>query len=219
MLTKYEKNEFVEKTEKITERIFENKKESVLFFKVLVNYLEKTNVNNLQINQLSDRDLENPEKMKDFFSMSLHIMADIAAEESEFAPTYTTGQLAKYFGVSITTINNWINNGRFKGVNKTGKHAQARISANAIWISKTGKMYPISEIVNDWEEAQAANGENKFETNEIEFLVEQMALYEGKYGGNFENTLGKVKKLSPEEETDATTWSYFKDKFDNLNAD
>ncbi|MCM3359535.1 hypothetical protein [Psychrobacillus sp. MER TA 171] len=80
-----------------------------------------------------------------------------------FAPFYTIRQLACYFGVSITTINNWIKEGRFIGVERTEKNGQAQISANTLWRARTGKLYPISLIINDWETGQ----EKKEEINLI----------------------------------------------------
>lgn len=51
------------------------------------------------------------------------------------------------------------------------------------------------------------------------FLIEQMAIYEKKYDGVFENTLGLKVDTSPEEETDAEVWSYLRKRFENLNVD
>lgn len=215
LLTTFEKREFVRRTPELTNRIFENEDDSLLFFKVLVNFFDKTNVNNLQLSKLNESVLGNPEKMKKYLSQTLELMADIASEDTEFSPTYTTGQLAKYFGVSITTINNWINEGRFKGVERTEKNAQARISANTSWRSRTGKLYRIADIVKEWEDEQE---ENLYDTDEILFLTEQITLYEVKYGGDFESTLGSKENFTSEEQTDADTWSYFKRKFDEVNV-
>ncbi|PIC94775.1 hypothetical protein CSV69_14875 [Sporosarcina sp. P26b] len=215
MLTMFEKKEFVKRTPELTKRLFENEDDSLLFFKVMVNYLEKTNINNFQFSKLNDSILGNTEEMEKCLSKILEEMAEIAAEDTNFAPAYTTGQIAKYFGVSITTINNWIKEGRFVGVERTEKNSQARISANTLWKSRTGKMYTVDNIVKEWEEEQE---ENLYDSNERLFLVEQIALYEGKYGGDFESTLGSMDDLSSEEQTDAAAWSYFIRKFDALNV-
>lgn len=215
MLTTFEKREFVKRAPALTNRIFENEDDSLLFFKVIVNYLDKTNINNLQLSKLNESILDNTVEMKKHLSQTFKLMADIAAEENEFVPTYTTGQVAKYFGVSITTINNWIKEGRFEGVERTEKNAQARISANTLWKSRTGKLYVVTDIVKAWEEEQE---ENLYDLDERSFLVEQMALYEDKYGGDFEHTLGLKEDLSSEEQTDAATWAYFKRKFHEYNV-
>lgn len=215
MLTTFEKREFVKRAPALTNRIFEDEDDSLLLFKVIVNYLDKTNINNLQLSKLNESVLEDPEEMKKLLSQTFQLMADIAAEENEFAPAYTTGQIAKYFGVSITTINNWIKEGRFEGVERTEKNAQARISANTLWKSRTGKLYLVADIVKEWEEEQE---ENLYDIDERSFLAEQTALYEVKYGGDFERTLGLKEDLTSEEQTDAAAWSYFKRKFEECNV-
>ncbi|MDW0118131.1 hypothetical protein QTL97_14440 [Sporosarcina thermotolerans] len=215
----YEKMAFDERAEKITERIFEDKSESILFFKVLVNYLDMTSKNKLGLDKLSESVLENSTEMKSYFSKTLKVMADIAVQADEILPVYTTGQLSKFFGVSITTINNWINEGKFIGVERSERNSQARISADTLWMAKTGKLYSVAQIVNEWEEEQDALGNNRYDSEEKNFLVDQMALYEKKYGGDFESTLGMKDGLSPEEETDAAAWSYFRRKFDAIRDD
>lgn len=133
----------------------------------------------------------------------------------------TIGQLAKYFGVSITTINNWISDGRFLGVERTKTNKQARISANTIWISRTGKQYPVSQIIKDWEEEQEELGTNNLkDNNEALFLINQLSLYETKYGGEFEKTLRlkKEDELTSEESTDASAWKCFIERQKAINV-
>lgn len=215
----FEKRVFDDKAENITERIFENENESILFFKVLVNYLDMTSKNKLGLDKLSESVLENSLEMKAYFLETLKAMAEIAARADELTPVYTTGQLAKYFGVSITTINNWINEGKFIGVERIEKNIQSRISADTLWKAKTGKLYSVAQIVKEWEEEQKALGNNRYDTDEVKFLTEQLVLYEKKYGGDFEGTLGLKEELSSEEQTDAAAWSYFRRKFDGLRDD
>ncbi|MGE6377303.1 helix-turn-helix domain-containing protein [Peribacillus muralis] len=218
MLTKFEQREFVKRTPKLATRIFQDQDDSILLFKVLANYVEKTNINSLALGNLSETVLDEPEKMKQYVTLILRHMANVAVEESEFAPSYTTGQLAKYFGVSITTINNWIKEGRFQGVERKESNKQVRISANTLWKSRNGKLHPVSKIVQAWEGEQAEQGENLSDTNEIAFLINQMAVYEDKYGGDFEQKLGGRTDLTPEEETDAAAWKYLMKRFNDLNV-
>lgn len=141
------------------------------------------------------------------------------SEFNIFAPFYTIRKLACYFGVSITTINNWIKEGRFIGVERTEKNGQAQISANTLWMARTEKLYPISLIINEWEDEQEIIGRNQFNNDEVTFLIEQIALYVEKYGGVFEKTLGLKVDMSPEEETDADIWSYLRKRIENHNVD
>jgi transposase len=46
--------------------------------------------------------------------------------------SYSTGELAKYYDVSITAINKWINQGRFKNIERAEKNKQLRISENTL---------------------------------------------------------------------------------------
>ncbi|PJN89183.1 helix-turn-helix domain-containing protein [Bacillus sp. mrc49] len=218
MLTKFEQREFVKRTPKLATRIFQDQDDSLLLFKVLANYVDKTNINSLALGNLSETVLDEPEKMKQYVTLILRHMANVAVEESEFAPSYTTGQLAKYFGVSITTINNWIKEGRFQGVERKESNKQARISANTLWKSRNGKLHPVSKIVQAWEGEQLEQGVNLSDTNEIAFLIKQMAAYEDKHGGDFEQKLGGRKDLTPEEETDAAAWKYIMKRFNDLNV-
>nr|WP_226036893.1 helix-turn-helix domain-containing protein [Aquibacillus saliphilus] len=220
MLTTFEKREFVRRRGDLTQRIFQDESESLLLFKVLVNFLDKTNVNKLNFSELQESILENNEQVQSYLNDILEYMANIASEESDFAPTYTTGQLAKYFGVSITTINNWINEGRFIGVNRDETNKQVRISANTLYKSRNGKQYPVSRYVQTYENEQAEPEGNLYDTNESLFIINQLALYEEKYHGEFTKTLGEksLDEMTPEERTDMSTWKYFLRRQESLNV-
>jgi len=220
VLTTFEKREFVKRKGSLTKRILQDENESLLFFKVLVNFVDKTNVNRLNLSRLNESILENNEQVQIYFDQILEYMANIAAEESDFAPTYTTGQLAKYFGVSITTINNWINEGRFVGVKRDETNKQVKISANTIYKSRNGEQYPISQVVQEYEAEQAELGENPNDFNEALFIINQLALYEDKYDGDFTKAFGSKsqEELSAEELTDVETWKYFLRRQEALNV-
>lgn len=63
---------------------------------------------------------------------------------------YTTGELSKYFGVSITAINKWIDQGSFIGVERLEKNKQIRISENTLWKSRNGNTIPVKQIVETY---------------------------------------------------------------------
>ncbi|MFD4705966.1 hypothetical protein ACFWM3_14010 [Gottfriedia sp. NPDC058432] len=79
-----------------------------MFFKVLVNYVDKREGNKLQYSKLSEQILSDSELLKTYYREILNLLADVASNQDESVSEYTTGQLSIYFGVSITTINNWI---------------------------------------------------------------------------------------------------------------
>ncbi|WP_374016556.1 helix-turn-helix domain-containing protein [Paenibacillus thiaminolyticus] len=63
--------------------------------------------------------------------------------------TYTSGELAKYFGVSQTTITNWHKEGRFEGITyHPGK--QLRVPEDTRFRLASGGLIPISEVVEMW---------------------------------------------------------------------
>lgn len=120
--------------------------------------------------------------------------------------SYSIGEIAKYFGVSITTINNWLKEGRFLGVPGRAKNKQTRISENAVWISSTGKRFYIKDLITE-----AVENEKKREAaskdEEKKSLMEVLSYYEKKYGDTYEKINNKVSKTS-EELRDLSEWGY-----------
>ena len=131
---------------------------------------------------------------------------DYLLEANESAEIfYTTGEIAKYFSVSIATVNNWINEGRFVGVIKAaGK--QARIPNNALWKASNGKEYRISDIIQERLEDLKTLEIN--EDEEKRGLLQEISRLEEKYGGSFETTLKTKTNKSDSELSDAMYWKY-----------
>lgn len=208
VFTTYEKNEFIDKSiDSLTEHIFQNTNDRMLFFKVLVNFIEKTN-NQFSYSSLSEQVLDDGELLKVYYQEILKYMADIAAAQQVEVIEYSTGDLAKYFGVSITTINNWIKDGRFLGYKRNEINEHARIKGNTLWKAKTGKAYPVQEIVDEWVKDNLEANQN--DENEKVFLINQVAAFDIKYKGSFEQTLGKkhLREMTAQEESDASVWKY-----------
>ncbi|KZL88394.1 helix-turn-helix domain protein [Clostridium magnum DSM 2767] len=119
--------------------------------------------------------------------------------------SYSIGEIAKYFGVSITTINNWLKEGRFLGVPGRAKN-KTRISENAVWISSTGERFCIKDLIAEAvenEKKRAASSKNE----EKNALMEVLSYYEEKYGDTYEKIKNKVSKTS-EELRDLSEWRY-----------
>nr|WP_286674443.1 helix-turn-helix domain-containing protein [Clostridium sp. ZBS14] len=123
-----------------------------------------------------------------------------AAVEEEI--NYTTGELSKYFGVSITAINKWIDQGRFIGVERLEKNKQVRISENTLWKSRKGNTIPVKQIVETYIEETSSNKER------ISAMKECIKFFENKYGGSFENVYKNKKDISPEDEANFREWEY-----------
>jgi hypothetical protein len=67
--------------------------------------------------RLDDSVLSNSNAMIGSLSEMLKFVVMVAAEGTS-QKLYNTGQLSKFFGVSITSINNWINEDRFIGIQR-----------------------------------------------------------------------------------------------------
>lgn len=116
-------------------------------------------------------------------------------------------ELAKYFGVSISTINLWINEGRFIGFEKSEKYEKCRVKENALWKNSNGEFISVKEVVAMW--YRQYNKDNKLtQDEEIDILVEELTFFEKKYGGNYENTLMLKKDKTNSEEKDSAEWRF-----------
>lgn len=126
------------------------------------------------------------------------------AQEEEIGKVYSTGQLAKYFGVSITTINNWIGAGRFIGVERSERNKQARISENNYWISPTEERFLVREIVETYEQKEkrgistSPNREEKL--NRIRYVVDSINFFEKRYGKSYAEVI--TEKGNPDDSMD-----------------
>lgn len=128
---------------------------------------------------------------------------------------YSTGELAKYFGVSQTTINKWIEKGRFEGVQREATNKQVRISGETWFTSSTGVRYQVKEVVTAWEQEQAETTAIP-KVTEAEFIAKYLEHFRNKYGGDYEETLGiRQHEWTDEEETDASMWSFFRERYLN----
>jgi len=119
--------------------------------------------------------------------------------------TYTTVELARIFGVSTTTINNWIHEGRFKGIVSKEKNKQSRISESTLWESSNGEQISVKKIAKMYKkqniESISKEEEQKILKNEIEF-------FESKYSGNYNETLLNKECKTEEELSDESEWKY-----------
>lgn len=217
VFTVYEHKKFEKQAGSFTRQLVQNEEFSLLFFKMLANYVDKTSANKFQYSQLNEGNLKDKQSLVNYVENVLKFMSNIAAEDAMFSPTYTTGQLAQYFGVSITTINNWIKEGRFVGVDRPETNKQVRIPSNTMWKSREGKYFSVAQIIEDYERENEDMPEAQDETV---FLVNQLANYEMKYNGSFQETLGAKHEdlLTAEEASDVETWKYFMKRLDTLNV-
>ena len=125
--------------------------------------------------------------------------------DAESVRQYSTREIARYFGVSITTINNWIAEDRFVGIQKSGPRKHARIPESALWRTSTGEGIPVQEIIQAYE-ATAPRPHTPEDARKQHW--EDLQRLQTKYGGTFEATLGARQPQSLEEERDTWEWKY-----------
>jgi hypothetical protein len=213
MITEIEKKELLQQTDVIAERFLNDPKTGTIILKVFSNYLSKTTPTVFYENKINDEMLTNPLEMKSYLSNLMKHMVNIAAEENDYVPEYTTGQLAKFFGVSITSINNWIKDGRFVGIERADKFKQARIPEDTLWISSSGKRIPVSEIIEFYMREQPSTHLTKIE--ELKLLADEVVFFEKKYGGPYEKTLGCKGEKTEQESRDEQEWAYLLERIDS----
>ncbi|WP_252255123.1 helix-turn-helix domain-containing protein [Clostridium sp. ZBS12] len=167
--------------------------------KIIVNYVAKTSSNQSELKNINEEIFENKNLIKSYLNKTIDYMIEAAVEEEI---NYTTGELSKYFGVSITAINKWIDQGRFIGVERLEKNKQVRISENTLWKSRKGNTIPVKQIVETYIEETSSNKER------ISAMKESIKFFENKYGGSFENVYKNKKDISPEDEANFREWEY-----------
>lgn len=205
MLTIVEKVKLLNSAPRLSKKLTGHE-EADLLIQLLSMYIKKTNASEYVPFHGSNEDQEK------CLEEILSYMAEVAAVDEESYKYYTTGELSTYFGVSITTINNWVNEGRFVGVGRRKPHEQLKVSGDVKWKSRSGEVFNVSEIVKGWEDDQKSMGTNLYDFDEKAFLEKRISLYEQKYDGTYELTLGSKEKLLAEEHTDAEAWNYYRRK-------
>ncbi|PER55716.1 hypothetical protein CN495_08155 [Bacillus thuringiensis] len=213
VLTVVEQNRFVQETiGTLTSRGTQSYVDKVLLFKVLAIAVDKSIPNNkYQFSQMDERLLKNPEVLDSCLQDLLAFLSEYVIEEEETV-TYTTTELAEIFDVSVQTIHNWIEAGRFVGIEKGKRNKHIEIAGNTAWKARNGKMHLVSDFVKEWEEEKArVRGASVTSDNEYDFLVNRVVKFEEQYGGEWGSTLGKkdIKEMTAQEESDASMWRYF----------
>lgn len=180
-----------------------------LFIMALANYIEKTSYEKpnaiLQEVQLC---LAEQNTHRALQRMLVHMVTVGTSEETLDMRMYSTGEIARFFGVSVATVNNWVNQGRFLGVEKGERFKQVRIPENAVYQASTGVHTTVAEAAEAYEHEQLRLNRTRplSDAEELAELVNAVVHFEKKYEGTIEETLGLRPKLTPEEARDAQQW-------------
>ncbi len=180
-----------------------------LFIKALANYIEKTSIHNPDVMLQEVQSCLNEQNTHRALQRLLVHMVNVGTSEDALnMRMYTTGEVARFFGVSVATINNWINQGRFLGVEKGDRFKQVRIPENAIYHAPTGVQTKIADAAEGYVVEQSIlNRDNPMsDAEELAELVNAVVHFEKKYGGTYEKTLGIKNELTPDETRDAQQW-------------
>lgn len=185
-------------------------KKARIFLSALVNYIEKTSP--ISSDYFTELKLDGNETVSE---LSTHMqrlfvhMVSVGVEDNLTARMYSTGDVARFFGVSVMTVNNWINQGRIIGVEKASRHKRARIPESAIYISSLGERITIKEAAELYEQEQKRTTIRSLSpTEELQEIVNSIVYFEKKYGGEYKDTLAQKSELTSQEERDAAEWSH-----------
>jgi hypothetical protein len=181
-----------------------------LFIMALANYIEKTSIHNPEpILQEVLRCLTEQNPHRALQRLFVHMVTVGTSDDALNIRMYSTGDVARFFGVSVATINNWINQGRLHGVEKGERFKQVRIPGNAVYVATTGVKTVVAEAAEVYEVEQNRFNRTKpmTEAEKLAELVNAVVHFERKYGGTYKETLGSRSNLSSDESRDAEQWS------------
>lgn len=203
MITEYEKIKAIQHTDDLASLLVNNE-EGALYYKIFANFISKANpINEFKFDEAI---LRNNNEMINSLSEILKHMVKVATENDSLK-YHTTGQLSKFFGVSITSINNWINEGRFIGIERSTPNKQVRIPENTMWRSSNGQLIPIKDVVEMWKK-EHSNQFNLTKDDELTALNNEINFFEKKYRGSYEQTLKLKDELTESELLDKEEWEY-----------
>lgn len=126
---------------------------------------------------------------------------------------FKTTYLSEVFGVSVTAINNWIDEGRFIGYRREpNKHA--RIPHFTPFQFRDGRVEPLGLIVERYRRQQS---ESFADDDEKAMLTDEITFLQQKYGGKKLEEIFDFGKLTSEQENDISRWRFYKARLEELS--
>ncbi len=215
-LITFEDRKLVE--EELARDIQENQRYGLAAFKFIYRLLyridsseELKRVYDTFMNQTHSGD-SSREEFASAFNQLLQMAFEYAAA-SDKPLLYTTGQLAAYFGVSTTTINNWLRDKRisYPGMEDKPSFKQARIPDTAIYKSTNGRETVIREVIQEYEVRKSLEPVYD-EVERMKELVKIVLAFETQYGGRYEEVEARLGDPSSSDDwkwaRDADEWRY-----------
>lgn len=185
--------------------------EGKLFQKIITNYIGTHDPVMATLFPDDDKMLANDANVAD---LSDKLAQYLICYSEDLGVTYSTGDLAKYFGVSIVTINNWINEGRFLDfVKEPTRHA--RIPASCRWRATNGKIYTVQDFITHAKEEARKRAEIIPEEHR-QLVANELQWFTNRYGENGLAVLeAKGDQKNEEEKRDAYEWRYWLSRSNN----
>ncbi len=183
-----------------------------IFLMALANYIEKTSPLSKDevFEKILLKDLQSTSDLSAQLQLLLVHMVEVGVENGLVTKIYTTGDVARFFGVTVATVNNWLSLKRLTGVEKEARYKQARIPETATYTAVTGDVMTIKEAAEIYEaNKKRTTVLSLTPSQELQELLHEIIFFEKKYGGEFKNTLAqKIEKLTPAEQRDANEWKH-----------
>ncbi|GGG06675.1 hypothetical protein [Paenibacillus aceti] len=136
-----------------------------------------------------------------------------SAAESTMYDSYKTTYLAEVFNVSVTAINNWIDEGRFINYQRE-PHKHARIPHFTPFQHRDRRIEPLGLIV---ERYRRQENKSFADDDERDMLVGQIELLKQKYGGKDFNDAFDCENLTNEQESDRSRWRFYMARLEELS--
>ncbi|MFB5269509.1 hypothetical protein ACE41H_22380 [Paenibacillus enshidis] len=181
-ITYSEKNQFIKNSSHIAEELalrLNDFNDSVLLFKVLTHALRN---NESIVQEFDEAIFENHAAFqKEFEALlkhALYVATDSQVAAAMQVEEYSPSQLAKFFGVSIMTIHNWLDQDRFVGFKKAGSNKHNKIPDDTEFIMASGKRVLVRDVVSMWNKQEAETIQKA--ESDLDYYTRQIAYYEKK---------------------------------------
>ncbi|MFD1673512.1 hypothetical protein [Alicyclobacillus fodiniaquatilis] len=141
----------------------------------------------------------------------LHQVVTEVADSAATTPgmVFTTGQVARAFGVSIPAVRKWIQTGRISLSYQEERNKRVVIPADAVWKTQDGRTLRVGDVVRNAE--RRCRSENRVtQAEELENARQQLMHFEQLYRGKYEKIFGNrhEETLTPDEQRDAAEWRF-----------
>lgn len=206
MSTKEELELIVEKSEQVLERNMKDADPEFYraFSSMLQDYIRVTNPNKQVRQQKGLRDL------------ILQIVETV--DRATPIRTYSTGELARIFGVSVQAVNKWIDEGRFVGYKREGENRHNRVPETLNFTMRTGEVLTVREAASMYEyQLRKQRTKPLSEDQHKDAVLDEIFRLMKKYGGTYEMTLAASTEKTVQEERDAAIWLALLDELREMN--